>query len=129
MPICGKTLREMSYNHAEIPVAYGWPILVIVPVILLTAAAFWFARRAQRGQTGEPFARWSLAIASWLYYALNFAFFRYPWPWEAPTTRSPSAIVFAACLLVLTLASVFYPNTKRHRPALRPERAANAASN
>ncbi len=24
MPICGKTLREMSYYHAEFPAAYGW---------------------------------------------------------------------------------------------------------
>jgi hypothetical protein len=129
MPICGKTLREMSYNSAEIPAAYGWPILLIVPLILLAVAAFWFVRRGERGQTGQSFARWNLVITSWLYYALNFAFFRFPWPWVEPTSRSPSAIVFAACLLVLSLACVFYPRIERHRPALTPASPAIAASN
>jgi hypothetical protein len=126
MPICGKTL---SYNSAEIPAAYGWPILLIVPLILLAVAAFWFVRRGERGQTGQSFARWNLVITSWLYYALNFAFFRFPWPWVEPTSRSPSAIVFAACLLVLSLACVFYPRIERHRPALTPASPAIAASN
>jgi hypothetical protein len=129
MPICGKTLREMSYYHAEISAAYGWAFLFIVPLILLTAAALWFARRGERGQNGQSFARWGLVIAGWLYFALNFVFFRLPWPWQGPTSRSPSAIVFEACLVILTLACVFYPRTGRHRPAVRPARPATAASN
>ncbi len=128
MPICGKTLREMSYYYADISPAYGWMFLFINPMILLTAAALLLYRRGQRGQTGQSFARWSLVITSWLYYALNFAFFRFPWPWEEPTSRSPSAIVFAACLLVLTLACVFYPRIERRRRPLATK-AATAPTN
>jgi hypothetical protein len=126
MPICGKTLREMSYNHTEISPAYGWALLVALPIVLLTAAAFALARQGQRGQSGQSFARWGLLIASWLYYALNFIFFRRPWPWDSPTARTPSAIVFAVCLLLLTLACLFYPAAGRRRPALatKPAKAA-----
>jgi hypothetical protein len=117
MPICGKTLREMSYDHAEISASYGWTFLFVVPLILLTAAAFALAHRGKHGQDGQSFARWSLLIASWLYYGLNFVFFRFPWPGEAPTARTPSAIVFAVCLLLLTLACAIYPRIDRRRPA------------
>ncbi len=30
----------------------------------------------------------------WFYFALNFAFFRFPWPWKPWTSRTPSAIIF-----------------------------------
>ncbi|HEY3392971.1 MAG TPA: hypothetical protein VGK58_09705 [Lacipirellulaceae bacterium] len=128
MPICGKTLREMSYEHAEITALYGWAFLFVVPLILLTVAAVALALRGKHGQDGQSFARWSLLIASWLYYGLTFAFFRFPWPWEAPTSRSPSAIVFAACLLLLTLASVFYARTDRRRTALAKQAATATTS-
>jgi hypothetical protein len=108
MPICGKTLRELSYYHTEIPTAYGWMFFVILPMVLLTALALFLVRRGERGRSGQSFSRWALLIASWLYFALNFAFFRFPWPWESPTARTPSAVVFAACLLALTLACAFY---------------------
>jgi hypothetical protein len=128
MPICGKTLREMSYYHAEISPAYGWAFLCVMPLLLLTAAAFVLAYRGARGESGQSFARWSLLLTSWLYFALNFVFFRFPWPWEAPTSRTPSAIVFTACLLVLTLACAFYPAAVRRRPALA-KKAATATTN
>jgi hypothetical protein len=128
MPICGKTLREMTYDHAQIAPAYGWTILFVAPLVLLTAAAYFLAQRAGHGQSGQSFARWSLLLASWLYFALNFAFFRFPWPWEAPSTRTPSAIVFAGCLLLLTAACAFYPRINRRRTALA-KNAATAATN
>ena len=117
MPICGKTLREMSYDNAEIAPIYGWTFLFAIPLILLTAAAFALAYRGKRGQSGQAFAWWSLLVTSWLYYGLNFAFFRFPWPWEESTSRTPSAIVFAACLAFLTLACAFYPRSERRRTA------------
>jgi hypothetical protein len=118
LPICGKTLRELSYDHNEIPPAYGWLFLFALPIAVTTVAAFVFARRDQWATSGQSFSRWSLLLTSWLYFALNFAFFRFPWPWHEPTSRTPSAIVFAGCLLLLTLASVVYRSeTELGRPA------------
>jgi hypothetical protein len=129
MPICGKTLREMSYNHTEIPRDYGWTLLLILPMVLVTVVAFVLARRGERGASGRSFSRWTLLVTSWLYFALNFVFFRFPWPWEPPTSRTPSAIVFAVCLFVLTLACAFYPKAERERLRATPAKPAMARSN
>jgi hypothetical protein len=113
MPICGKTLRELSYYHDELSKAYGWTFLFAVPMSIMLIAAMILVRRGLRGDSGRSFARWSLLIASWLYFTLNFVFFRMPWPWEAATARTPSAIVFAGCLLLITLACAGYRNFRR----------------
>jgi hypothetical protein len=113
LPICGKTLRELSYEHDVIPRVEGWVFLLVLPLSVMLAAAVALARRGRRGECSGPFSRWSLLLASWTYFALNFAFFRFPWPWAEPTSRTPSTIVFAGCLLVLTLAGVVY------RPGVR----------
>ena len=108
LPICGKTLRELSYYHDAIPPLQGWVFLFVLPMIVMIVAAVVLARRGGRGASGQSFARWSLLLTSWLYFLLNFAFFRFPWPWDEPTSRTPSAIVFAVCLFLLTTATVTY---------------------
>lgn len=114
LPICGKTVREMSYYSQDITPLYGWLLLFALPMAIMTVAAIVLALRGQRGQSGQSFARWSLLLASWTYYLLNFAFFRFPW--DKPTSRTPSAIVFGVCLLLLTLASLFYRPRSRTAP-------------
>ena len=42
-------------------------------------------------------ARIGLPVAVWLYFGLNFAFFRIPWPWKEWTGRTPSGIIFFVC--------------------------------
>jgi hypothetical protein len=39
---------------------------------------------------------------------LNYGFFRFLWPWEPPTNRTPNALAFALCLILITLACLFY---------------------
>ncbi|MEX2172155.1 MAG: hypothetical protein WD851_22735 [Pirellulales bacterium] len=113
LPICGKTLREMSYNTQEITPLYGWIFLFALPMSAMMIAAMVLAWRGRYGDSGQAFARWSLLLASWTYYLLNFAFFRFPWQWDKPTSRTPSTIVFAVCLLLLTLACAFYRPWRR----------------
>ena len=113
-PIAGKTLREMSYYNQEIPLAYGWSLLFVLPIVILTLAAVYLARRGLRGDSGQSFSRWSLLLTSWTYFILNYGFFRFPWPWEPPTSRTPNAIAFAVCLLFLTLACLFYRSRSNH---------------
>ncbi len=98
----------------SIPRTYGWLLLFAWPMAVMLVTAVVLAHRGQRGENGQSFSRWSLLIASWTYFALNFAFFRVPWPWAEPTSRTPSTVVFAAWLLLLTLANL--------RPTGRPSR-------
>ncbi|RIK88947.1 MAG: hypothetical protein DCC67_00230 [Planctomycetota bacterium] len=104
LPICGKTLRELAYYNAEISRGAGWLVFVLLPLAATTGLALYWAKNDRGGQRGQQFARQGLLLASWLYFWLNFGFFRFPWPWMAPTPRTPSAIVFSACLLLLTAA-------------------------
>ena len=106
-PIAAKTLRELSYKNAVVEPATGWALLVAAPLAAALAAALWFARQGRRGRTSHQFARIGLLLAVWLYFALNFAFFRVPWPWAEWTGRTPSGLIFLACAVALTLAAIF----------------------
>ena len=44
----------------------------------------------------------ALLFNSWLYFGLNYAFFRFPWPWAEWTSRTPNGIIFTVCVLGLT---------------------------
>lgn len=119
VPIAGKTIHSLVYESETVGPAVGWALYGVLPVLLATAAALWFASRTGRGWTGREFARWALLINAWLYYGLNYAFFRFPWPWEKWTSRTPNAIAFTICVLVLTLACL---TVGRHiRRARSPE--------
>jgi hypothetical protein len=108
VPIVGKTLRELAYNHAELSKPAGWILYVVIPLAVTLAAALWLAHRGEEGQTSRPFARIGLLLTTWLYFGLNFAFFRIPWPWREWTGRTPSGILFTVCAVTLTLAAVFF---------------------
>jgi hypothetical protein len=135
LPICGKTVRELTYYHAEVSPNVSLGVFFALPMLVLLAASMALARRGKRGASGQSFSRWALLATAWIYYALNFAFFRWPWPWRGATTRTPSTIVFFVCLVLLTLACIFTPNCeKRHagaplagiRPAAERRGAAEA---
>lgn len=57
------------------------------------------------GDKREFFAL-AVLLNVWVYFWLNFAFFRFPWPWADWTGRTPSGIVFTIFALGLT-AMVF----------------------
>jgi len=105
LPIAGKTLRQLVVGEKLIAPAWGWFIYLVLPVVLTTVAALWFARRAQRPNGARPFLRRTLLLATWLYFGLNYAFFHFPWPWEPWTGRTPSGIVFTVCAVGLTVAA------------------------
>ncbi len=103
VPIAGKTLRNLGYENHVIPIASGWLLYVVLPVAVMTAAAWMFSREAAQNRAAGPFLRAGLLLATWLTFGLNFAFFRYPWPWTEWTNRTPNAVVFTACALGLTI--------------------------
>ena len=104
VPIAGKMIRRLVYETPRIGELAGWWWYGVMPLLIASVAAVWLARA--REMDGREFARRALLINAWIYFGLNFAFFDFPWPWAAWTTRTPSAIVFAGCVVGLTLAAV-----------------------
>ena len=118
VPIAGKTLRNLSYEHAEWTPQTGWIVLVILPLALACEVAIALARRSQEQPRTDATrcAHWGLATATVLFTSLNFAFFRFPWPWEAWTGRTPSGLLLGICATGLLLA-VMRSTLGRERPA------------
>lgn len=103
LPIAGKTVRALVYAQPVVPAAVGWLACFVLPLGLTLALAAWGARRMSASPSGA-FTGAALLLSTWLYVALNFAFFRFPWPWAAWTPRTPNAIVFFLCAAGLTAA-------------------------
>ncbi len=105
LPIAGKTVRQLVYNEGAIQPVIGWIIYLIIPMFVWTIVAVWFARQPRARQTEGDFARTALLLNVWMYFLLNYAFFRFPWPWAEWTSRTPNGIIFTICALGLTAAA------------------------
>jgi hypothetical protein len=103
LPIAGKTLRQLAYKEHAISVAHGWVLYGVLPLVLTIAAVVMFTRPS-RHREAHPFLRQALLLCTWLYFGLNLAFFHFPWPWSAWTSRTPNAVVFTLCAIGLTVA-------------------------
>ncbi len=101
LPIAGKTVRELVYENSLITPRWGWIAYFVVPMVLAVAASLLFSRW-QRTQRAARYAGMNLILATWTFWVLNFAFFRYPWPWEPWTTRTPNGLIFLGCALGLS---------------------------
>lgn len=117
LPIAGKTIRELAYKADGIGVAQGWLLYGVLPMAIMVGAAVWFGRQLGRELTGREFARRALLLSAWFYFALNYAFFEFPWPWAKWTARTPNAIVFTICVFGLTAACLYL--CRRQQPAMR----------
>ena len=106
VPIAGKTLRNLSYEHAEWTPQLGWIVLVILPLAVACEVALALTRRFQAEPRADATrcAQWGLATSTVLFTGLNFAFFRFPWPWEEWTGRTPSGLLLGICAAGLLLA-------------------------
>ena len=101
MPIAGKTLRYLLYEQASINPVLGWCLFVIVPISAATVLALVCHRTSESTKSAELPFRWLLAASTLIYFGLNFAFFRFPWPWNDWTPRTPNALVFTLCAFAL----------------------------
>lgn len=120
IPIAGKSLRQLVYREppelATWPIV-GWPLYLILPLVITTVLALHFARAARQSggrqetesTTPKPksFARRFQAVGlfatTWLYFGLNYAFFHFPLPWKEWSGRTPNAILFFVFAIGLTI--------------------------
>lgn len=104
LPISAKTIRELSYNHQEWNTPTSYIFLGVIPFLL----ACWASKELFRGISKNNVIlsyRSFLASAlgmTWIYFLLNFAFFRFPWIWAPWTPRTLNGIIFLTCTLLMT---------------------------
>ncbi len=106
LPIAGKTVRQLCYQENAVSPVVGFAIYLVLPLVVTVVAALLLARYADSHPSSRTFSRWALLVTTWLYFGLNFAFFHYPWPWQAWTSRTPNGIVYAVCSVVLTIVAL-----------------------
>jgi len=107
IPYAGKTVRQLVYEEAAVAPLVGWLVYLIVPLAVVTAISIAYARQSPEKPVGNAFARRTLLLSAWLYFLLNYAFFRFPWPWAEWTGRTPNGIIFTICVLGLTACALF----------------------
>jgi hypothetical protein len=102
LPIAGKTAEGLVSNEAI--GGFGvWFLYFVVPMTLSIVAVIYLRTRVYRDVVRGDLVSRTLMFTGWLYFLLNWAYFRYPWPWSDWTGRTPSGIIMTVCILGLTL--------------------------
>lgn len=104
IPIGGKTIRQLVYEEAVAAPLLGWMIYLIIPLILCIGLAIWFANQSKSNAGTGRFLMIGLMFNTWLYFLLNWCFFRFPWVWAEWTTRTPNGLIFTIYAIGLTVA-------------------------
>lgn len=128
VPIVGRTLMRLSYEGDRLPIWLGWLAYVVLPLAILIPAALWLSKRAQEPKSAGTFARWSLFLATTTYFALNLAFFEFPWPWQPWTSRTPNGLIYFFCTLCLLTAAVFCGRNREKSKTPKPDKSESAAN-
>ncbi len=115
-PIVGKSIRHVVYQEQDLTPWVGWIFLVALPSALSLGITLWsfLGIRSGKKSTGT-IAAVLLIFCSWIYFGLNFAFFKYPFPWNTWTARTPSNLIFTVCVTGLTIASICFLVIERTR--------------
>jgi hypothetical protein len=104
IPIAGKTYRNLVLEEHVVGTGVGTVVFLGVPLMLAVAACIQLRKLGNSGNTQRWLAG-ALAFNTLLYFLLNNAFFRFPWPWQTWTARTPNALIYAACTALLLLAA------------------------
>ncbi|HOW67636.1 MAG TPA: hypothetical protein PK256_20345 [Verrucomicrobiota bacterium] len=102
IPIALKTAMQLKAGSFPMPSLFIWLVFCGLPLSLSILAAVGSIRKSRGGAGALSYTRETLLWATWLYFGLNFAVFRFPWPWSPWTARTPNALVFFVCALGLT---------------------------
>ncbi len=106
LPILGKTSAAMGFPPTHS--LSGSLLFTALPFGLLMLVAFRFAGpvSARPACRARDYLSPVLLAVTWLYFGLNYAFFKFPWPWTAWTARTPNAIIYTICAFALTWAAL-----------------------
>lgn len=102
LPNAASTINDLVVNEPIIAPAPGWLLYFVLPLAAATGLALFYARRTSQGQMRPEFISIALLFNIWVYFALNWAIFRYPWPWTEWTSRTPNGMVFTLFAVALT---------------------------
>lgn len=106
IPIAGKTLRNLVMEESLMTPWLGWMLLVVVPVGGAVLLAWRLGRRAHRGSRAVQVVAPMLLASAGVYFGLNYAFFRFPWPWEPWTARTPNSLFYSLALIALVTSAL-----------------------
>ena len=81
IPIAGKTVKNLVYDSTAIQPVLGWLLYLALPLILSIGMAVWLMRRIDANGSAASVLRIALLFNAWMYFLLNYAFFRFPFPW------------------------------------------------
>jgi hypothetical protein len=118
LPIAGKTVRELVYKESAIGVLPGWLLYFVLPMCGACLLCLYLIRLCNAGADGRRLGAWLLMSGAWCFFLLNYAFFRFPWPWQTWTGRTPSGIIYLICIGSLTAAAIRF---SRKAPEKAPE--------
>ena len=116
LPIAGKTLRNLAIENHAISPATGWLVYLVVPLLLANWLAIRLMRQARDERTDARALAAALAFDTIVYLLLNFAFFRFPWPWQTWTARTPNALCFLLCAAILLAVASAASSSRRGAP-------------
>jgi hypothetical protein len=118
-PIAGKTLLDLSYKSEEVSMGVGWTLYLVLPLVVASVAAFHAAWRAEVSSTTGNTLAGMLLLTTWGYFGLNYAFFRFPWPWAAWTSRTPNSLIFLIFAIGLSVLSLQHLNRQTRSSGTR----------
>ncbi|MFO1003855.1 MAG: hypothetical protein U0936_26285 [Planctomycetaceae bacterium] len=106
LPIAGKTVRELVYKESAISAFPGWLLYFVLPMCGTCLFSLYLIRLCEKGADGRALGARLLMFGAWCFFLLNYAFFRFPWPWQEWTGRTPSGIIYLICIGSLTIAAI-----------------------
>jgi hypothetical protein len=101
LPIATKTVMQLAYSEAMIEPLAGWLLYAAVPMTVATGLAIWLVAVSCRPAASAWWLTLPLISTTLTFFLLNFAFFRYPFPWQPWTGRTPNAMAYAVAAAVL----------------------------
>lgn len=104
IPIAGKTYRNIVVEDHLVGATVGGVLFLGLPLGLAVAACIQLRKLGKSGNTRRWLAG-AVAFNTLLYFLLNNAFFRFPWPWQTWTARTPNALIYAVCTALLLMAA------------------------
>jgi hypothetical protein len=91
-------------------------VYLVVPLLLANWLAIRLMRQARDERTDARALAAALAFDTIVYLLLNFAFFRFPWPWQTWTARTPNALCFLLCAAILLAVASAASSSRRGAP-------------